>query len=191
MFFCRSIINSRSSYYDVHVTTGCLFCSAFEAILECMYSEIEPKCSRAAAIYIGRFFSSDILRTALFSNCYIGKTEFIFHDKYVLSNHGLWGSNKLLYKQYAKSMGTGKFCSLQLWNLGSDRFDHRTCQTWERWDWRGVANTQFVTILGEPFVFCILCSPSWLNRWTECDVWGLKTRVFGQGSAFWSLDDEK
>jgi len=63
---------------------------------------------------------------------------------FIWLNHGLCGSNKLLYKRCAKSMGRPKFRSPQLphfstnlnetWNqeihLGYDR----TCKIWLMWD---------------------------------------------------------
>jgi len=61
-------------------------------------------------------------------------------------------------------------------NCGKDRF---TGGVW--------ANTRVLAVhSGLPFfIFCTLRSASRSHRAFYCDQWGLKTRVFGQGSAVW------
>jgi len=116
-------------------------------------------------------------------------------------NHGLCGSNKLLYKRCAFSMGGAKFRPPQLPHFSSDlsetqktkkriRDTNRHAKFGKDRFTGGVwATTQILAVhSGLPFIYifcCILRSASRSHRASYGDRWGLKRRVSGQWSAFW------
>jgi len=119
---------------------------------------------------------------------------------YGLSNHGLCGSNKLLYKRWALSMGGSTPHSSKIyWPIVLKlKFKKHVQEAtlhakfgYDRNNGVGGANTQFVTITGSTlcrfFCLCILRTASWPHRWTDYDAHWLIARVFRQGSAFWGV----
>ena len=110
-------------------------------------------------------------------------------------HHGLWGSNKQLYKRCAFSMGEAKFrpprlphfqpiflkLKTRMHNLvkiGSPGASGREPKFWPY-------------ILGYLFYFFVLFAQRPGRTASNGDQWGLKRRVFSKGSTFWGRNNQK
>ena len=128
-------------------------------------------------------------------------------DRIAKFHHGLCGSNKLLYKRWALSMGKGKFRPTTApafidrlsWNSnlrntsGRPPYMPNFVKIGIRvWAGQTPSLSQFWFYpLFSFFCLCILRIASWSYRWTDYDARWLIGRVFRQCSAFWGLDDKR
>ena len=115
----------------------------------------------------------------------------------LLLYHGLCGSNKLLYKRWALSIGKGKIRphtaptfvdrSPKLIKKHARQATHMP--NFVKIGLRGWASRtpSLSHVLVIPFVFrlCIIRTASWSYRWTDYDARWLIGRVFRQDSACW------